>query len=75
MYCVVELADQGDYWFDVLLERDWSMLKKLWLCNSEIYSDDCGITDDTISIFVNSNWPKLADLNLCNMCIMQLKIN
>ena len=33
MYCVTELDEQSESWFDVLLERDWSMLEGLILGN------------------------------------------
>ena len=33
MYCVTELDRQSDYWSDVLVERDWSLLKGLYLGN------------------------------------------
>ena len=33
MYCVAELDGQREYWSDVLLERDWSMLRLLNLSN------------------------------------------
>ena len=33
MYFVAKLDDQSEYWSDVLLARDWSMLKGLWLGN------------------------------------------
>mgnify|MGYP000855967345 CR=1 FL=1 len=33
MYCVGDSDGQSEYWSDVLLERDWSMLKQLSLRN------------------------------------------
>ena len=33
MYCVDDLDDKSEYWSDVLLERDWSMLRLLNLSN------------------------------------------
>ena len=35
MYCADDLVKQSEYWSDVLLSRDWSMLEKLWLGNYE----------------------------------------
>lgn len=65
MYWVTDLDYKSKYWSDVLLNRDWSMLEGLSLCNyANKYSVDCGITDSTIKIFCHLNWPKLSDLNI-----------
>ena len=33
MYCAVDSDWQSEYWSDVLLDRDWSMLQQLYLSN------------------------------------------
>ena len=33
MYCAVDSDKQSEYWSDVLLDRDWSMLEQLYLSN------------------------------------------
>ena len=33
MYCAVDSDKQSEYWSDVILDRDWSMLEQLWLGN------------------------------------------
>lgn len=33
MYQITKLVQGHQYWEDILLSRDWSMLRKLSLCN------------------------------------------
>lgn len=34
MYCAAELDGGNEYWSDLLLDRDWSMLSSLCLSNN-----------------------------------------
>ena len=69
MYCAADSDCKSEYWSAVLLEKDWSMLKILKLCNYVNILGGCGITDDNICVLFNLNWSHLTDLHLSNLCM------